>query len=220
MAKNAQAVDTTAQDVDQAISRTEQFVENNRNIIIYCLIGIIVVVAAIWGWGVYRSKQNAAAEEAIWPAQFLFEAQDYEQALAGFEDVIDMYGSTKAGNIARAYAGLCAKELGRYDDAVDYLKKFSGDDKVIAPAIQSALGDCLVNQENADYVAAARAFEKAASMSESAEYSPIYLRKAGLAYEAAGDKAAALKAYTAIKEQWLETVIGQSIDKYIYRVQQ
>jgi hypothetical protein len=40
-----------------------------------------------------------------------------------------------------------------------------------------------------------------------------------LAYEAKGDKQGALKAYTAIKENWLQTTIGQDVDKYIYRVQ-
>ena len=81
----------------------------------------------------------------------------------------------------------------------------------IAPAILSALGDCYVEKENPDYNAAAKAFEKAASASNSNEFSPLYLRKAGLVYEKTGDNAKALKAYEAIKKNWPDSDLANSI---------
>lgn len=220
MANNAKkATDQTVQDVDMAISKSEQFIEQNRNKIMYFFAAVIAVVAVVFFWNHYTASQNEKAQEAIWSSQFLFEAGDFEQALDGFEAIINEYGSTKAGNLAKAYAGLCQKELGHYADAVSYLKKYSGNDNIVAPAIKAALGDCYVNQETPDYVAAARTFEDAAKTADNAQYTPLFLRKAGLAYEAAGDKAAALKVYQQIKANWLETSIGQTIDKYIVRVQ-
>ena len=88
----------------------------------------------------------------------------------------------------------------------------------IAPAILSALGDCYVDKENPDYSKAAQTFEQAAKAANNAQYSPLFLRKAGLAYEAAGDQKNALKTYQNIKDNWAETSIAQSIDKYIERV--
>ena len=70
-----------------------------------------------------------------------------------------------------------------------------------------------------DNAEAAKTFEKAAKAADNAEFSPLYLKKAGLAYEAAGDNASALKVYQSIRDNWFETSIGQSIDKYIVRVQ-
>lgn len=218
MANNAKkAADQTVQDVDMAISKSEQFIEKNRNKIMYFFAAVIAVVAIVFFWNHYAKTQNEKAQEAIWSSQFLFEAGDFEQALDGFEAVINQYGSTKAGNLALAYAGLCQKELGNYADAASYLKKYSGNDNVVAPAVRAALGDCYVYQD--DFVAAARAFEDAARAADNAQYTPLFLRKAGLAYEAAGDKAGALKVYQQIKANWLETTIGQTIDKYIVRVQ-
>jgi len=215
---NTKNVDNTVQEVDAVISKSEQFVEKNKNIIMYALIGIIAVVAVVWGWNKYSASNNEKAQEEIWTSQQLFEQGLYDQALEGFIALIDEYGSTKAGNLAKAYAGLCNKELGNYSEAISYLKDFSGNDNVLAPAVLAAQGDCFVNMSDPDNAKAAELFEKAAKAADNAQFSPLYLKKAGLAYEAAGDKASALKAYTAIKENWAETLSAQSIDKYIERV--
>ena len=217
MANNQKKMDTTAQDVDAAMSKTELWLEKNQKNIMYVLIAIVLVVAAVWGWNYYSDKQNASAEDEIYSAQFLFDEGDYQQALEGFEAVIDKYGNTNEGNLARAYAGLCYMNLGDNEAAAGYLDNYTGKDNVIAPAVLSALGDCYVNlDKNAD---AAKVFEKAAKMADNAEFTPLFLKKAGLAYEAAGDKENALRVYQNIRDNWFETTIGQVVDKYIVRVQ-
>ena len=61
-------------------------------------------------------------------------------------------------------------------------------------------------------------FEKAASLANNAQFSPLYLFKAGLAYEAKSDNAKALKAYETIKTKWADSELANTIDKYIVRV--
>ncbi|MBE6332182.1 MAG: tetratricopeptide repeat protein [Bacteroidales bacterium] len=201
-------------------SKSEQFIQNNGKTVLCVLAGVIVVLAAAVGMNKCSESRNeeAAKSEALYQAQFDFEAGNYAAALENFESVISEYGSTKSGNIAKAYAGLCQKQLGNFDEAINNLKDFDGCDAVISPAILSALGDCYVEKENPDYSAAAKAFEKAASAANSAQFSPLYLRKAGLAYEKLGDNAKALKAYETIKNVWADSDLANSIDKYIVRV--
>ena len=163
-------------------------------------------------------RNNEKAQNEIWSSELLFDQGQYEQALEGFEAVIEEFGSTRAGNTAKAYAGLCQKNLGNYEEAIKYLQDFDGNDNVIAPAILSALGDCYVDQETPNYTKAAETFEQAAKAASNAQYTPLFLRKAGLAYEEAGDLKNALKVYQNIKDNWAETSIAQSIDKYIERV--
>lgn len=218
MAQNTKPVDTTVQEVDEAISKSEQFIEKNRNNIIYVMLAIVVLVVAVWGWNALSNSNNAKAQNEIYPSQFLFEQGDFQNAVEGFEAIIDEYGSTKAGNVARLYAGLCYKELGQYDKAESYLNDFNANDAVMAPSALIALGNCYVDQENPDYKKAAVTFEKAANAANNAIYTPLALKKAGLAYEAAGDNAAALKAYEQIKNNWAETATAATIDKYIARV--
>ena len=206
--------------IDQPISKIEEALQKkeNQKMIIYGIIAIILFVAIIFGWRWMSQRNNENAQNEIWKSELLFDQGQYEQALEGFEAVIEEYGSTRAGNTAKAYAGLCSKNLGNYEDAIKFLQDFDGNDNVIAPAILSALGDCYVDKENPDYSKAAQTFEQAAKAANNAQYSPLFLRKAGLAYEAAGDQKNALKTYQNIKDYWAETSIAQSIDKYIERV--
>jgi tetratricopeptide (TPR) repeat protein len=206
--------------IDQPISKIEEALQKkeNQKMIIYGIIAIILFVAIIFGWRWMSQRNNENAQNEIWKSELLFDQGQYEQALDGFEAVIEEYGSTRAGNTAKAYAGLCSKNLGNYEDAIKFLQDFDGNDNVIAPAILSALGDCYVDKENPDYSKAAQTFEQAAKAANNAQYSPLFLRKAGLAYEAAGDQKNALKTYQNIKDNWAETSIAQSIDKYIERV--
>ena len=216
--KETNKVEETA--IDQPLSRTEEFLQQkgNQKKIIYSFAALIIVVAIIFGWRWMSQRNNEKAQDEIWNSELLFDQGQYEQALEGFEAVAEQYGSTRAGNTAKAYAGLCHKNLGNYDDAIKYLQDFDGNDNIIAPAILSALGDCYVDKETPDYSKAAQTFEQAAKAAGNAQYSPLFLRKAGLAYEEAGDRQNALKAYQSIKDNWAETSIAMSIDKYIERV--
>jgi len=216
MAKNEKKVELQENEFDVQLSKSEQFVEKNQKTILGVFAAIVVIVAAVWGWNAISANSNAKAQDNIWESQALFEKGQYQAALEGFEAVIDEYGSTKAGNIAKAYAGLCQKNLGNYAEAVEMLKDYSGNDDVMAPAMLCALGDCYANTD--EFKKAAETFEKAAKAANNAQYTPLFLKKAGLAYEAAGDNAAAAKAYQAIKDNWAETATAQIIDKYIERV--
>ncbi|MBP5345729.1 MAG: tetratricopeptide repeat protein [Bacteroidales bacterium] len=201
-------------------SKSEKFVENNGKKVLYFVAALIVVVSCFFFVRMCNDKSNveASKSEALYQAQFDFEAGNYTAALENFQSVINEYGSTKSGNLAKAYAGLCQKNLGDKAAAVNYLKDYDGDDNIIAPAILSALGDCYVELETPDYAAAAKSFEKAASLANNAQFSPLYLFKAGLAYEAKGDNAKALKAYETIKNKWVDSELANTIDKYIVRV--
>lgn len=224
MAKNPKNVELQENEVDVAMSKTEKFLADKKNQknILMAIVAVVLVVGAFMGVSQCNSSKNAEAQDQVWESELLFSQGQYEQAVEGFVSVADEYGSTKAGNMAKAYAGLCYKNMGNYEEAINYLADYSGNDNVVAPAILCALGNCLVNKEGAteaDYKKAAETFEKAAKAANTAEYTPLYLKKAGIAYEAAGEKSSALKVYQAIKDNWAETVVAQTIDKYIERAQ-
>ena len=57
-----------------------------------------------------------------------FEQSAYEQALngdsigsIGFLKVADQFSGTKAANLAKAYAGICYQNLGKYEEAIKAL---------------------------------------------------------------------------------------------------
>ena len=155
-------------------------------------------------------------------AEEWFRAGAYELALngdsvgaMGFVAVADEYSSTKAGNLANAYAGMALAQLKKYSEAVEYLNDFSADDAVIAPAAMGTLGNCYAQLGEEEK--AASTLMEAAAMSDSHSLSPIYLLQAGQLYEKLGKNDAAVEAYKQIKNKYFNSMQAYDIDKYIER---
>ena len=210
--------------LEEALSKSEQFFENNKKTIFGCLIAIIVIIA---GGMLYNAKvaqpRQIRAAEAIFPGETYFVNGDYNSALEGdaygFEGFIELskqYKNTKAGKLAGLYAGLCYAQLDNMEEAEKYLAKFKGNDQMVAPAALGALANCYATAgENSK---AAATFEKAAKKANNNLLSPYYYFQAGLIYEAMDKPAQALKTYKMIKAQYPESIESQDIDKYIARL--
>lgn len=204
------------------VSSSERFLVKNQKTIMSVLGAIIAVIAIVLAVKqFYFEPREDKAQEALFQSVLAFEQESYEVALNGNEEfdgllaVIDSYGSTKAGNIANVYAGLAYYNLGEYENAKTYLSKFSANDVLIAPAVSAAIGNALVNMDNA--ADAVKYFEKAAKVANNDVFSPIYLFKAANVYEKLGNKAAALKVYEQIKNEYPTSQQAATIDSYIER---
>ncbi|MDH6303967.1 tetratricopeptide (TPR) repeat protein [Parabacteroides sp. PF5-5] len=210
-------------EVGEIVSRSEQFLEKHQKNIIYGIIAVILVVGAVLGirHGYLIPKEKKAAA-ALFKGEQYFAKDSFALALngngadyIGFESIMDDFGSTKSGNLAKAYAGVCYFKLGENDKAMKLLKSFNGKDNMISPALTGLIGDCYVNagniKEGINY------FEKAAKAANNPVISPLYLKKAGVAYEELKQYKDAEKAYTSIKEKYNNSMEASDIDKYITR---
>ena len=209
--------------MQEAISSSEKFLVKNQKTIVTVLCAIIAVVAIILAVKqFYFEPREEKAQEALFQSVLAFEQDSLDLALNGNEEfdglltVIDNYGSTDAGNIANVYAGLAYYKKGEYESAKTYLSKFSANDALLAPAVTAAIGNALVDMDNA--TEAVKYFEKAAKTANNEIFSPIYLIKAANVYEKLGDKAAALKVYEQIKKEYPASQQASTIDAYIERV--
>ena len=210
--------------LEEALSKSEQFFENNKKTIFGSLIAIIVIIAGgmLYSAKVAQPRQNKAAE-AIFPGETYFVNGDYTSALEGdaygfegFEELSKKYRSTKAGKLAGLYAGLCYAQLDSMEMAQKYLEKFSGKDQMVAPAALGALANCYATAGH--YAKAASTFQKAAKKADNNLLSPYYYLQAGIIYESMDKPAQALKAYKTIKSNYPESNEALEIDKYIARL--
>lgn len=208
--------------MNEALSRSEQFIEKNQNTLLIALAAVIVVVGGILLYNnkVVLPKEQKAAE-MIFVGEQYFATDSLDKALygddvdyIGFEEIAKKYAATKTGKLAKAYAGLCYKEKGEYETAVSYLSKANTSSLVAGPAFVGALGDCYV--ELGQVQKAASCFDKAAKTDNNL-LAPIYLMKAGRAYESLGQWSKALAAYETIKAQYPSSLEGSEIEKYIER---
>ncbi|MCE5174575.1 MAG: tetratricopeptide repeat protein [Bacteroidales bacterium] len=210
------------QQVNEALSRSEQFIEKNQQKIIIALVAIIVIVAGILFFRhSYLVPREKAAQEMIYIGEQYFAIDSFKVALQGngtdyigFEGIIDEYGATKTADLAAAYAGLCYKNMGNYEKAIDYLKDSKASDIMVSPALVGAVGDCYVELGKPEK--AVPFFEKAADQ-DNELLSPIYLMKAATVYESLQKYGKALKIYERIKKEYPLSQEGADIEKYIER---
>lgn len=209
--------------VEEAVSRSEAFINKNKKTIIAAVSVIVVVIAACMLVSTYYIKpREQKAAEALFAGERYFQNGNYEAALngdqdyAGFEAVADEFGNTKAGKLAKAYAGISMAKLGRYEEAIPLLKSFKGKDALVAPSVLAALGNCYA--QTGDEAQAAATLVKAANTADNNLLSPAYLIQAGQIYEKLGQKADALKAYQEVKDKYYASSQAMDIDRYIERV--
>ncbi|MBQ8423710.1 MAG: hypothetical protein IJY36_05580 [Coprobacter sp.] len=211
--------------VNEVLSTSEQFIEKNQKRISVVLLVIILVVAAWLGVShFYFEPREKAAYAEMFKGEFYLDTDSFEIALngngadyIGFKAIIDDYSCTDAANLANAYAGICAYNLGNNNEALNYFKAFSADDKFVSPNVLGMIGNCYANMDQLNEALAT--FEKAAQKADNILLSPYYLQKAATIAEAAGNYAKALALYNQIKDDYATSSIARDIDKYIERAQ-
>ena len=209
--------------VNAALSSSEQFIQQYQKPILLGLLAIVIIVSAIIGVRhFYVLPRENKAQAEMYKGVFYFEKDSFQLALQGngadfigFKAIADEYSSTKAGNLAAAYSGLSLYNLGKYDEAITYLKNFDADEEFISPAIIGTIGDCYVNMDK--YEDGVVYFERAAKKADNDMLSPIYLKKAATVYEKLGNKKKALEMYQKIKDSYPKSMSNQDIEKYIIR---
>lgn len=196
-----------------AMNKTELFFENHAKTLSYVLLGLIVLAALVFG---YRSLVVAPRAEKA--ADLLAQAQarietptpDYALALEGdengpgFLEVASRYGATPAGNLARHYAGVCYLRTGDLDNAEAFLAKYKrvkGLPGSLVNAQNLGLrGDIAV--ERGAYAEAVKFYDKAVAAAENDLTCPMYLRKAGLAERALGNRKQAAEYFQRILDRY------------------
>jgi tetratricopeptide (TPR) repeat protein len=220
MSKKEKAQHDNLEGVEIALTRTEQFIEDNQKIITYTATGILAVVAIFLGvQKFYIKPQSAEAASVMFVAEQYFQKDSFNLALngdgnyLGFNDIISDYKFTKSAKLAHYYAGISYLHLGEFDEAISHLKKFSSDDKIVGSVALGAIGDAYVELGNVEK--GASYYEKAASKSKNDFTAPIYLTKAAQAYEEVGKYSKALDLYNKIKNDFPKSQEARQVDKLI-----
>lgn len=224
MAKKAPQPKDTIESIEDSLSKTEMFIENNQKLLLSILGGVILVVGAVLAYQQYVIKpQQAEAHSEMFRAELYFQKDSFELALngndafKGFLEVADEYGSTDAGNIAHYYAGICYLQTGKFEEAISQLDSYSGDDILTSCMAIGAKGDAQMQLGKVDE--AISSYVKAASKHENSFSSPMYLMKAGNAYEDQGKNDKALEVYKKIRTEFYSTQAGRDAEKFIARVE-
>ena len=157
----------------ETINKGEEFLLKNKKTIMYAVIALVVIIAGIILYNNFvKTPREAEASTELAKGQDLFNNQQFDKALngdgatyAGFAKIASDYSSTAAGNLANLYAGLCYANLGKWQEAVNFLDKYSpADDEMVSPAAVAALGNAYAHVKEIDKAVAN--LKKAAKMAD------------------------------------------------------
>jgi tetratricopeptide (TPR) repeat protein len=206
--------------VESALSKTEQYIEENRKSLTIIILAIAIVVGGYLGYQrLILAPQEANAQNQMFMAERYFEQDSLILALEGdgsyygMLDIIDEFSATRSANLANFYAGIAYLRLGEYEEAIEYLNNFDANDRLVSSVALGAIGDAHVELEN--YSKGVSYYEKAATNNPNNLTSAIYLKKAGIVYEELGNYKKAIVAYETIKRDFPNSDEAKEIEKYI-----
>jgi len=178
--------------VAEQLSKAEKFVTENRKSLLVIGGTIAALILIYFGYQNFiAGPREKEAAEQMFMAERYFEQDSLAKAIngdgnnLGFEAIVDEYGSTKAGNIAKYYLGFAYLKSSKYEEAAEVLSEFSSNDEVLNALALSGVGDAYTELNNTDE--AISYYKKAVKKCKDDFNAPIILMKLGLSYETKGE---------------------------------
>ncbi|MBF0597578.1 tetratricopeptide repeat protein [Faecalibacter rhinopitheci] len=227
MAKNNKkeefATEQFVNKLDKTAFDVETFVENNAKVIVGILVALIVAALGYFAYSkfVVEPKSDEALQNMV-QAERLFDQDSISQALKGsagayqgLQAIVDEYGNTEAGNLARFKAASSYYKLGDYASAVKLLEEFSTNDEVMLAQKYGMLGNALTQSNKIEE--ALPYFVKAAEATEVEALEVTYYTKAGEIAMSVGKNDEALKYFEKVADKYPGSNNGTA-EKFVERL--
>ena len=188
--------------------------------------GIVAVLAvALW---FYSNNVRANGDRATSELAKVFSFYDNgqyqiaingipEKNISGLQSIVDNYGGTKAGNIAKFYLANAYYNSQNYDKALEYFNDFSGSsNSLIDNSAVAGMGACYEAKGN--FKKAAEDYEKAALKDSDDPNAADNLVNAARNYGKSGDKDRAIELLKKVKKDYPTSNVARDVDRYIAEV--
>jgi tetratricopeptide (TPR) repeat protein len=209
-----------------AYAQTSNFYYENKKLVSYILTAVVAVVVVSL---VFINNRRANNEKAAAEFGKVFSLYDQgasntlqykaaidgqpERGIMGLKAIVDNYGGTEAGNLARFYLASAYYALGQYDEALKNFNDYSGSNALLSASALSGMGGCYeAKGENAK---AASYYEKAFNTSTKSMNAPEYLNSAARCYGLSGEKEKAVTLFKRLKKDYPTSTYAREVDRYI-----
>lgn len=196
-------------EIASRLGKGEAFLKQNSKVLAGVLIAAVILIGGILFFQINTQNQNEKAQKEMFQAVYFYEQDSVQLALngdginAGFLTIAEDYPRTDAANLAHFYIGSIYLSERKYEEALTELEQFSADDFLVQAKAYSLIGDANMELDNIDKAIAS--YKKAAEYDENKFFTPKYLTKLAIAYEAAGKTQEAIAAYGEIEDNYFES---------------
>lgn len=213
---------TNSENNKDILEKVQNYFKDNRKSLSIIGGAIVIIVGGYFVYNkFYKEKREKKAIESMWKAEYYFEKDSFQLAIdgtplnPGFKKIAEKYSGTMGGNVSSYCLGICYLNTGKYKEAIEALEDCSFDDDIVSSIAVGAQGDAYREMNKIEE--AIEKYEEAANRSENQFTTPIYLKKAALAYEEKKDFKKATELYERIYNDYEHTTEGSDIEKYLAR---
>jgi TolA-binding protein len=197
--------------LQQEVSKVTGFFEKNKSTTLGAGIALIALVAGFFGYQWYKTSQDVEGEKKLYKAVYAFESDSLSAAAKEMAKISDEFGGNTQ-NLSDLYLGITLLKQGKYDQAIEKLKNFSSSDLLVQARAYSLVGDAYAEKKS--FGEAIEYYQKAADYKPNKFFTPTYLLKLALAFEANKQGKEALDAYSQITDKFPESAESIPAKKY------
>jgi TolA-binding protein len=201
--------------------KTRGWIEQNRRLVSYIISVPIILVAILWFVENNRRQSNERATTDLAKVYHLYDQGQYQLAvdgipqenIRGLQSIVDDYGSTQAGEMAKLYLANSYFSMTNYDKALKYFQSVDISDKLLSSSALAGEASCYEAKGN--HEEAANLYEQAASKYMTALQAPDDLFKAANNYSIAGKKDKAAEMLHRLKKEFPTSTYARDLDRYL-----
>jgi len=197
--------------LQQEVSKVTGFFEKNKSTTLGAGVALIALVAGFFGYQWYKTSQDVEGEKKLYKAVYAFESDSLSAAAKEMTKISDEFGGNTQ-NLSDLYLGITLLKQGKYDQAIEKLKNFSSSDLLVQARAYSLVGDAYAEKKS--FGEAIEYYQKAADYKPNKFFTPTYLLKLALAFEANKQGKEALDAYSQITDKFPESAESIPAKKY------
>jgi tetratricopeptide (TPR) repeat protein len=197
-----------------------EYYEANKNRVYIIATSVVVIVALIFFYFNYKSKNNETAGIELSKIKGIYASGSYQQAISGdslgisrgLQYIVDNYGSTENGEIAKIMLANCYYSLRDFEKAEKYYKDYSGRNDIYKAA--SFAGIASVYEAKNDFSNAANNYIKASKQSKLVTNNDEYIFYAIKNYSLAKDNDNLKKTIQELKKEYPKSKYIAQISRY------
>ncbi len=186
-------------------------------------IGGAVLVLAALGW-FYLNNTHTNNEKATTELAKVFSLYDNgqyqvaingipEKNISGLQAIVDNYGSTKNGNVAKVYLANAFFNLQEYDKALKLYDDVSTNISLLEVSALSGMAACYEAKGN--FSDAAKYFEKAGKKNSADPNAAENLYHAARNYTKSGNKERAVELYKSVQKEYPASTVAREADRFL-----
>lgn len=204
--------------------KIQEFVEKHKQNLIIGIGALAVLILAITWFVNKKSEDNLRAAAKLSQIVPSFEQGQFQKAidgepgtqLEGFKSIVDEFGGTEQGELAKIYLANSYYSLGKYDDALEAFSDYSGDSKIHQSTAHAGMAACY--EMSGDFNKAADYYKKAANIDLLKSQASEYLLNSGINYIKSGQKENAKEVLEVVKNDYKTTNAAKEVEKYLLQL--